>query len=84
MNLCNYSDIFGKPNTGLHKIRIYDLAIVDIFLTFVFAYVIYYYVNKKYNYNVHYLVYVVTMFVIGIIMHRLFCVRTTVDNYLFE
>ena len=28
-----YSDIFGKPNTGFHSSRIFDIAINDLFGT---------------------------------------------------
>jgi hypothetical protein len=35
--LCEYSDIFGKPNQGIHSIRIFDIAIVDVLLTIIVA-----------------------------------------------
>jgi hypothetical protein len=33
--LCEYKNIFGEPNTGLHKIRIFDIAIVDVVATII-------------------------------------------------
>ena len=84
MDLCKYSNIFGKPNTGPHAIRIFDLAIIDIIFVFLGAYIAYYYVNKYFNTNTKYIVYLIWLFILGIIMHRLFCVRTTIDKYLFS
>lgn len=31
---------FGQPNEGLHSIRLFDIAVVDLLLTFVFSYVV--------------------------------------------
>lgn len=78
MNLCKYSNIFGEPNTGLHKFRIFDLAVIDILLTFIGAYILYYFNDK-----INYFVYLLILFILGIIMHRLFCVKTTIDKVLF-
>ena len=77
MNLCKHKDIFGKPGEGAHQYRIFDIAIVDTVLTVLFAFVIAYFSGVS-------LVYVVPFtFILGIIVHRLFCVRTTVDKLLF-
>ena len=37
MNKCPYSDILGVPKEGIHRIRIFDIAIMDVLLTFVLA-----------------------------------------------
>lgn len=37
---CQYKDIFGKVNEGVHSIRIINIAIVDVILTLVLAYII--------------------------------------------
>lgn len=37
MNLCKYNNIFGAVNTGLHSYRIFNIAIVDLFLTILAA-----------------------------------------------
>lgn len=81
MDLCQYSDILGVPGKGLHSYRIFDFAIVDIILTFVFAYLLYYCLWDNYDYG--YWVYLVLLFIVGIVLHRVFCVRTTVDIMLF-
>ena len=74
---CKYKDIFGKPNDGLHRYRIFDIAIVDTVFTIIFVYVFTYF--TKYSF---WLTLAVTFFV-GIFAHRLFCVRTRIDKILF-
>ena len=82
--LCDYSDIFGKPNEGVHKYRIFDIAIVDLVFTVLAAIILYYTVNRIFNKNISFMVYLIILFVTGIILHRVFCVRTTVDKLLFQ
>ena len=77
MDLCKYKDIFGKPNTGVHKYRLFGLAIVDVILTIIGGYLIAIIFKKSFLYTT------IILFVIGIIAHRLFCVRTTIDKLLF-
>lgn len=84
MSLCQYSDIFGRPNTGLHTIRIFDIAIVDVSLTVICAYLIYLYVNKRFQMQVNYFWYLLSLFILGVGFHRLFCVRTTLDKLIFR
>lgn len=78
MNLCSYKNIFGAPNTGLHSIRLLDIAIVDVIMTLIGAYLFSVYFKIKLVYTI------VGFFTFGIICHRLFCVRTTVDKFLFS
>jgi hypothetical protein len=33
MSLCKYRDIFGKVGTGVHSLRLFNLAVVDTLLT---------------------------------------------------
>jgi len=77
LNLCKYKDMFGKPNTGLHKYRLFNIAIVDVLLTIIFAYGI------SWFYNVSFLYTLGILFLLGIFFHRIFCVRTTVDKLIF-
>ena len=37
VNLCCYHNALGKPDEGVHKYRIFNLAIADIVLTFALA-----------------------------------------------
>ena len=87
MSLCKYKNMFGEPNTGAHKIRIFDLAIVDIVMTVIVACIIYYVmirIRPHLANTKNLLLVIVGLFVFGIIMHRLFCVRTTIDKLLFN
>ena len=69
--LCQYKDIFGKPNEGAHSYRFMDIAIVDLLLTILASILISY----KYNYNL--IVVFIVLMVIGFLLHLLFCVETT-------
>ena len=77
--LCNYKNILGKPSSGIHKYRIFDLAIVDILLTFLLAFAIHSYTPKYRVVDI-----LIILFILGIVSHRLFCVRTTIDKLLFN
>ena len=77
MNLCKYKNILGVPGKGVHSYRIFNIAIVDVLLTLILAYIISYIFKKSFFWVS------VILFILGIILHRLFCVRTTVDKLLF-
>lgn len=83
---CTYKDIFGAPNTGVHKKKILNIAIVDFVSTILLGLFIYWIIYKYYgidNYALTMLYIMYCLFVLGIISHRLFCVRTTIDKLLF-
>jgi len=73
-----FKDILGKPIEGLHSYRIFDIAIIDVLLTILLAFLISYF----FNYN--FLIVLLILFLLSIILHRLFCVRTTIDKLLFS
>jgi hypothetical protein len=75
--LCQYKDIFGIPGQGIHKYRIFNIAIFDVLITLIFAFII------SYVFNINLIITIVLLFLSGIIVHRIFCVRTTVDKLLF-
>ena len=77
MSLCQYKDIFGRPREGAHAYRVFDIAVVDVAATIVVAFVI------SRIFGISFWKSLVAMFFIGIISHRVFCVRTTVDTWLF-
>ena len=77
MNLCKYKNILGESGKGVHSYKIFNISIVDVILTLIVAYIISYIFKKSF-----FLVSVI-LFVLGIFLHRLFCVRTTVDKLLF-
>jgi len=69
--------MFGAPGTGAHALKIGDIALVDTLLVFIFAYFLSGWLGRPYWITLGWL------FLGGIIAHRLFCVRTTVDRFLF-
>ncbi len=78
-NFCHYKDILGKPSQGIHKIRIYNISVFDTLLTILLAYFV-----KKYIFNEsNFYLILFFCFLLGIVVHRFFCVRTTIDKLLF-
>ena len=77
MGLCKYKTIFGKEREGIHAIRIFDVAIVDVIFTFVAGYIIH--VISGWNL----LTITLALFLLGIITHRLFCVNTKLNVLIF-
>ena len=79
MNLCQYKELFGKPRQESHTRRIpfVDLALSDTFMTIFGAYIASLVFGKSFLLSLFIVV------IIGIIMHRVFCVRTRVDELLF-
>jgi len=75
--LCKYKDALGKPGKGIHSYRFMGLAIADVIMTLVAALLISYYSGYSF------LKVSIVLFISGIIVHRLFCVRTTIDKVLF-
>ena len=70
-----HKDIFGKPNTGLHKYKLLDTALVDYILTILLAIVFSYYTK------VPLVLSTILWFVIGIVSHMLFGVDTEAIKY---
>jgi hypothetical protein len=77
IDLCKYKDALGKPNKGIHSYRFMGVAIVDVIMTLIGAILISYF--TKYSF----LMVAIFLFILGIVLHRLFCVRTTIDKLLF-
>ncbi len=83
--LCKYAEsVGGKPGEGLHKYRILNISIFDTVLTFVGAFIIYLLFNKLFKTDINYFIYLGMLFALGILVHRLLCVRTTIDKMLFK
>lgn len=76
--LCPYKQLFGKPGTGIHSVRIANIAILDILVTLIVAYTLCLVFPSVPKY-----IFFIGIFIVGIVIHRLFCVRTTVDKLLF-
>ena len=75
--MCKYKNLFGEPKKGIHSYRLFGIAIVDVIETILGALLFSYIFNYSFLYTT------IVFFIIGIILHRLFCVRTTVDKLLF-
>jgi len=78
MCLCKYKDIFGQPRKGVHSYRFLDFAIIDIIFTIIGAYII----SKYSNYDFYKIL--LFLFILGIILHKLFCVDTKLNSIIFK
>lgn len=76
---CPYKDSLGKVGEGVHSYRVFDIAIVDVILTVIGAVIINFFLPQY-----RFIVILAALFVTGIVMHRIFCVRTTIDKILFR
>jgi hypothetical protein len=78
MDLCKYKNALGEPGKGIHSYRLFGVSIMDVIMTIIGAYIISYFTNYNFTYTL------IFLFIIGIILHRLFCVKTTIDKLLFN
>jgi len=78
MSFCKYKDIFGKPNEGVHSYRLFNIAIVDMIFTIIGTYLLSLYFK---NYNFFTILFV--LLVLALLLHKLFCVDTTVTVAVF-
>jgi len=77
MNLCKYKNALGEPNKGIHSYKFLGISIADVIMTLIGAALISYFFKISFIYTS------LSLFALGIILHRLFCVRTTIDKLLF-
>jgi hypothetical protein len=77
VDLCKYKNALGVPGKGVHSYRLFGVAIADVIMTLVASLIV------AYLFKLPFLYVTIFAFVLGIILHRLFCVRTTVDKILF-
>lgn len=75
--LCKYSNMFGRQGEGVHKYRFMGIAIVDVVITIIVAFIVAWFMKWSVAYTV------IGVFIAGIIVHRMFCVRTALDKLLF-
>lgn len=74
--LCNYKDSLGIPGKGVHT-HLFGIAIVDVIMTIIGAYLL----SKILPFK--FITILIFLFLLGIFLHRIFCVKTTVDKLLF-
>jgi len=69
-NLCKYKDIFGLPNQGVHRTRIFGYALVDIIFTIIGAWIF------SWVFKVKFWISLLGLFILGEVLHAIFCVET--------
>ena len=74
---CKYKHIFGNPKEGVHKYRLFDIAVIDVLFTILVIFIL-----SKVTHSSVWIITIGMMFFM-ILCHRLFCVRTTTDKLLF-
>ena len=88
MSLCKYANALGEPGKGIHSIRLFNIAVVDVLLTIilalVFALFFKYAIKLEATFTIIFIINLVSLFILGIILHKIFCVRTTIDKLLFK
>ena len=72
MTFCKYKNALGAPNKGV----LFNIAIVDVLLTILLAYIL------SIVLKISFILTLVMSFTAGILLHRLFCVDTTIDKWL--
>ena len=71
------TSVFGEPRKGVHAIRFMNIAVVDVLFTILFAVLI----ARVGSFSLA--ATLVGCFLAGVVAHRWFDVRTTVDRFLF-
>jgi hypothetical protein len=71
-----HRDFFGKPNTGVHRYRIFDAAAVDYFLTLLVA------MATTYTTGIPLVLSTICWFTLGLLLHVLFGVNTAAVRWL--
>lgn len=69
---CPYKDLFGKPNTGAHALRVWNIAVVDVVATIALAFIL------ARVLHLSFLWVFIALFVVGELLHAWLCVDTTV------
>jgi len=77
MNLCKYKNALGTPGKGIHSYRLFGVALADVIMTIIAA------ALMSYFFKYSFVATLISLFILGIVLHRLFCVRTTIDKVLF-
>lgn len=76
MSLCKYKTILGEPGIGIHSYRIFDIAVIDLLFTIIVAR---YISDNQTEFYSNFIL----LFISGIFLHRIFCVNTTINKYMF-
>jgi len=74
---CNYKNALGIPGQGVH-FHVFGIAIMDVIMTIFGGALLAYLFKWNYVWTI------IIFFLLGIALHRLFCVKTTLDKALFQ
>lgn len=83
MDICNsqlkkdLDKLIGVPGEGIHSYRIFNIAYMDVIVVLVAAILLAWAMSWSYIKTI------VVIFILGIGVHRVLCVRTSVDKALF-
>lgn len=75
-DFCKYRHIFGIEGQGAHSYRLFNIAIVDFVGTIILGIIL----SKITHINIY--ISIIIMFLLGILLHKLFCVKSTVNVFL--
>ena len=82
--LCRYRDIFGESKKGVHSYRVFDIAVVDVLLTIIAAWLLGEYEVYGYKFDG----WVNILFIMSVVLHKMFCVKTKmtyiVDSIMYD
>ena len=81
MTLCQFKNILGEPGKCIHSIRIFNIAIIDVMLTFLLARFNQVIFQRLFPFP--YWFWLLVTFFMGIVIHRVFCVNTTINMSIF-
>lgn len=76
--LCKYANIAGEPGKGIHATRFLGVAIYDVIGTIVGAIII----SLIFRWHIFYTI--LAAFLLGIIAHYIFCVKTALNVKIAE
>lgn len=74
---CRYANFLGRPGEGVH-VHVFGIAAFDVLATILAAYVLH-----RATGTLSLAAWLAIAFAAGVVAHRIFCVRTTVDRALF-
>ena len=74
--LSKFNNIFGEPNTGLHRFRLGNIAIIDYILSLIVAFIL------SYVYTIPFDLTTISVLTVAILIHLIFNVNTSSINYL--
>ncbi len=77
IHLCKYKNMLGKPNQGIHAFRIFNVPVADVLFTILGAWIIARYFVWSFWPTL------VSLFLLGTLLHLLFCVKTPMTKLLF-